>query len=49
MGRIGWVSVLSQHLWTPLRMVRLFDHGEEREEIAHGGIWEMFPEKPAKA
>ena len=30
-------------------MVRLFDRGKEREEIAHGGIGEMFPEKPAKA
>ena len=30
-------------------MVRLFDRGKEREEIAHGGIGEMFPQKPAKA
>ena len=30
-------------------MVRFFDHGEERKEIAHGGIGEMLPQKPAKA
>jgi hypothetical protein len=30
-------------------MVWLFDHGEEREEIAHSGIGEMSPEKSSKA
>ena len=29
-------------------MVWLFDHGKEREEITHGGIGEMFPQKPAQ-
>lgn len=30
-------------------MVRFFDRGKEREEIAHGGIGEMLPKKSAKA
>ncbi len=42
-------GALSQYLQAWLRMVRLFDRGEEREEIAHSGIGEMLPEKPAKA
>ncbi|SPP63677.1 hypothetical protein NITLEN_10763 [Nitrospira lenta] len=40
---------LSEYLQPCVRMVWFFDRGKEREEIAHGGIGEMFPEKPAKA
>ena len=29
-------------------MVRLFNCGKERKKIAHSGIGEMLPEKPAK-
>ncbi len=46
---IGGGVGLTRPVGVSLRMVRLFDHGKERKQIAHGGIGEMFPEKPAKA
>jgi hypothetical protein len=44
-----WRGALSQYLQAWLRMVWLFDRSKEREKIAHDGIGEMLPEKPAKA
>lgn len=40
---------LPKNLQARLRMVRFFDRGKEREEIAHSGIGKMLPEKPPKA